>query len=142
MRADVRSARPQPLAHRFAGRLAPVPGLAGRVRAARRLAAPALAAPVLAVLAATIAAGLAGCGTQSKAGNVIAVSAGACGTGWQQVSAGMQTFQIRNSATGGAEVDLINPASGAIYAEVAGLGRGRPGRCAWTWAPAVTRSAA
>jgi iron uptake system component EfeO len=101
-----------------------VPGLAACVRAARRLAGPVLAAPVLAVLAATIAAGLAGCGTQSQAGNVIAVSAGACGTGWRQVSAGMQTFQIRNSGTGGAEVDLINPASGAIYAEVAGLGPG------------------
>lgn len=124
MPADVRPARPQPLAHRFAGRLAPVPWLAARVRAAGRLAAPVLGAPVLAVLAASIVAGLAGCGTQSQAGNVIAVSAGACGTGWRQVSAGMQTFQIRNSATGGAEVDLINPASGAIYAEVAGLGPG------------------
>ena len=39
-------------------------------------------------------------------------------------AAGMQTFQIRNSSTGGAEVDLINPANDAIYAEVAGLGPG------------------
>ena len=85
--------------------------------------------PLLAgtVLAATVAAGLAGCGTRqpgSPAGNTIAVSAGACGTGWRHVSAGMQTFQIRNSSTGGAEVDLVNPASGAIYAEVASLGPG------------------
>ena len=36
----------------------------------------------------------------------------------------MQTFQIRDSATGGAEADLVNPASGAVYAEVAGLGPG------------------
>lgn len=119
MPADVRSARSQPLAARFPGRLAPVTGLAARVRPA-----PRLAAPVLAVLAAASTAGLAGCGTQSQAGNVIAVSAGACGTGWRQVSAGMQTFRIRNSSVGGAEVDLIDPASGAIYAEVAGLGPG------------------
>ena len=90
-----------------------------------RPAVAGLVTPLLVTtVAATVAAGLAGCGTQSQAGNVIAVSAGACGTGWRQVSAGMQTFQIRNSSTGGAEADLINPASGAIYAEVAGLGPG------------------
>ena len=80
---------------------------------------------MLAVLAVTLlAAGLSGCGSQPAAGNVITVSTGACGGGWRQVTAGMQTFQIRNSSTGGAEVDLINPANGAIYAEVAGLGPG------------------
>ena len=112
MPADVRPARPLPLTP--------------RVLASRVLRAPALAGTVLAgaVLAATAAAGLSGCGTQQPGGNVITVSAGACGSGWRQVSAGMQTFQIRNSSTGGAEVDLINPASGAIYAEVAGLGPG------------------
>jgi iron uptake system component EfeO len=36
----------------------------------------------------------------------------------------MQTFQIHNSSTGGAEVDLIDPADGAIYAEVEALGPG------------------
>jgi iron uptake system component EfeO len=77
------------------------------------------------VLPATVAAAaLSGCGTQSPAaaGNVIAVSAGACGTGWRHVTAGLQTFQVRNSSIGAAEVDLVNPANGAIYAEVAGLG--------------------
>jgi iron uptake system component EfeO len=96
--ADVRPARPRPLAHRM-------------------LAGPGLAVTLL-------AAGLAGCGSQTAAGNVITVSTGACGTGWRQVSAGMQTFQVRNSGTGGAEVDLINPATGAIFAEVSGLGPG------------------
>ena len=121
MPADVRSARPRPLASRVLvsrvlGRLAPVTGRA----------VPGRAVPVLAgtALAATVAAGLAGCGVQRAAGNVITVSAGACGTGWRQVTAGMQTFQIRNSSLGGAGVDLINPANGAIYAEVAGLGPG------------------
>ncbi len=121
MPADVRSARPRPLASRVLvsrvlGRLAPVTGRA----------VPGRAVPVLAgtALAATVAAGLAGCGVQRAAGNVITVSAGACGAGWRQVTAGMQTFQIRNSSPGGAGVDLINPANGAIYAEVAGLGPG------------------
>jgi iron uptake system component EfeO len=81
-----------------------------------------LAGPVLAVM--LLAAGLSGCGSQTAAGNVITVSAGACGTGWRQVTAGMQTFQVRNSGTAGAEVDLINPATGAIFAEVSGLGPG------------------
>ena len=111
MPADVRPVRRQPLARRILGGLAPV------------TAAPVLALPVL-VVATLLAAGLSGCGTRPEAGNVITVSARACGTGWRQVSAGTQTFQIRNSSIGGAEADLINPASGAIYAEVAGLGPG------------------
>ncbi|MGH3125393.1 MAG: hypothetical protein ACRDND_30800, partial [Streptosporangiaceae bacterium] len=116
MPADVRPARPQPLAHRM---------LAGR--AGLVLAGPVLAGRVLVclVLAVTLlAAGLSGCGSQPAAGNLITVSTGACGTGWRQVSAGMQTFQVRNSGTAGAEVNLINPATGAIFAEVAGLGPG------------------
>jgi iron uptake system EfeUOB component EfeO/EfeM len=82
-----------------------------------------LAVPVLAV--SVLAAGLSGCGTDSAAaGNVITVSAGACGAGWHRVRAGMQTFQVRNSGTAGAEAYLINPASGAVFAEVSGLGPG------------------
>lgn len=82
-----------------------------------------LAVPVLAV--SVLAAGLSGCGTDSAAaGNVITVSTGACGAGWHRVRAGMQTFQVRNSGTAGAEAYLINPASGAVFAEVSGLGPG------------------
>jgi iron uptake system component EfeO len=107
--ADVRPVRPQPLAAGSA---------AARRRSARR-------GPLAAgVTAAALAAGLIGCGTQSPAGNVITVSTGACGTGWHHVRAGMQTFQVHNSDTGGAEAYLINPASGAVFAEAAGLGPG------------------
>jgi iron uptake system component EfeO len=125
--ADVPPARPLPLTPRvLAARVLHAPALAGRVLAGPVLAGPVLAGPVLAgmVLAAVAVAGLSGCGTRQPGGNVITVSAGACGTGWRQVSPGMQAFRIRNSSAGGAEVDLINPASGAIYAEVAGLGPG------------------
>ena len=137
MPADVRPARPLALTPRvkvppvllarmLAARLTRRPVLGSRVLGSRVVRRLAPVTPVLAgaVLAATVAAGLSGCGTRQPGGNIIAVSAGACGTGWRQVSAGMQIFQIRNSFTGGAEVDLINPASGAIYAEVAGLGPG------------------
>ena len=137
MPADVRPARPLPLTPRvrvppvllprmLAARLPRRPVLGSRVLVSRVAGRRPPVTPVLAgtVLAATVAAGLSGCGTRQPAGDIIAVSAGACGTGWRQASAGMQTFQIRNSSTGGAEVDLISPASGAIYAEVAGLGPG------------------
>ena len=111
MPVDVRPARPEPFAQRMlAGRAGPVP--AGLVLAGLLLAVTLLAA------------GLAGCGSQPAAGNVITVSTGACGTGWRQVRAGTQTFQVRNSDTAGAEAYLINPASGAVFAEVAGLGPG------------------
>ena len=111
MPADLRPARPQPLAHRM------LTGLARPVLVRRVLAGPVLAVTLL-------AAGLSGCGSQTAAGNVITVSTGACGTGWHQVTAGMQTFQVRNSGTAGAEAYLINPATGAVFAEVSGLGPG------------------
>jgi iron uptake system component EfeO len=108
---DVRPARPEPFAQwMLARRAGPVP------------AGPVLAGLLLAV--AFLAAGLSGCGSQPAGGNVITISIGACGTGWRQVRAGMQTFQVRNSDTAGAEAYLINPASGAVFAEVSGLGPG------------------
>lgn len=111
MPVGVLPARPEPIAHRMlAGRPGPVPTV-----------------PVLVGLLLTatlLAAGLSGCGSQPAAGNVIRVSTGACGAGWHRVRAGMQTFQVRNSGTAGAEAYLINPASGAVFAEVSGLGPG------------------
>ena len=78
--------------------------------------------------AGVLAAGLlAGCGASSPggtAGNVITVSTGACGQGWQHPAAGMQTLHLHNSGTAAAEVDLIDPANGAVYAEVEALGPG------------------
>ena len=87
---------------------------------------PAGVRPVVGGLLTTgmLVAGLSGCGTATAAGNVITVNTGGCGTGWRQVHAGMQTFQISNSSTGGAEVNLINPVNGAIYAEVDQVGPG------------------
>jgi iron uptake system component EfeO len=52
------------------------------------------------------------------------VSQGTCGTGWSHPEPGWQTLQIYNGSGTGAEADLINPATGAIYAEVEALGPG------------------
>jgi iron uptake system component EfeO len=116
--ADVRPVRPQPLAPRvrFWSARARRPGVTG-------LAAPVLAITVLAIT--LLAAGLSGCGTQpAAAANVITISTGGCGTGWHEVHAGMQTLQVHDSDTGGAEAYLVNPSTGAVFAEVAGLGPG------------------
>jgi high-affinity iron transporter len=45
-----------------------------------------------------------------------------CGTGWNQPSAGFQTFELDNTADNSAEVFLINPASNAVFAEIENLG--------------------
>jgi len=80
-------------------------------------------AALTAVLALT-AGVLAGCGGSAPPANLVSVSNGGCGAGWQLAGPGWQTFQIYNGAAEGGEVDLIDPANGAIYAEVNGLGPG------------------
>jgi iron uptake system component EfeO len=78
---------------------------------------------VAGIAVATAAAGVAACSASPQA-NVIAVSTGACGTGWVHPFAGLQTLQLKNESTAAAEVDLIDPANGAVYAEVEALGPG------------------
>ena len=78
---------------------------------------------VAGIAVATAAAGVAACSASPQA-NVIAVSTGACGTGWAHPFAGLQTLQLKNESTAAAEVDLIDPANGAVYAEVEALGPG------------------
>ena len=86
----------------------------------RRLLAAASAA-----LAAGLAAGLTACGASpAKPSNVITVSSNQCGGGWSVPGPGWHTFEIDNQSTGGGEIDLINPANGAIYAEVENTGPG------------------
>jgi iron uptake system component EfeO len=67
---------------------------------------------------------LSGCGTgkTAAAGDVIAINSAVCGARPDHPHAGRQVFQIANHSTNAAEVDLINPANGAIYAEVEALG--------------------
>jgi iron uptake system component EfeO len=88
-------------------------------------------AAAAAVLTAGLLAGCSGnAGSSAPSGhdtselNVVNVSASACGTGWQHPTAGVQTLQIRNTSTATVEVQLLNPANGAVYAQVEGIGPG------------------
>ncbi len=47
-----------------------------------------------------------------------------CGGAWQLSGPGWHTFEITNRADYGAEVDLTNPANGAVYDELQNIGPG------------------
>jgi iron uptake system EfeUOB component EfeO/EfeM len=84
-----------------------------------------LAAVATAGLAAGLAGGLAACSSgPAQRPDVITVSSNQCGGAWQVPGPGWHTFQIDNQSTGGGEVDLVDPASGAVYAEVTNTGPG------------------
>jgi iron uptake system component EfeO len=94
----------------------------------RLLAAAARRARPLGVLAAVTAAAvsaaaLAGCSAAPAApAGTIAVNNDHCGARWQVPGPGPHTFTITNDSGEEAEVDLVNPATGAVYAEVEGMG--------------------
>jgi iron uptake system component EfeO len=82
-------------------------------------------APIAATLTATASLFLAACGgSGTPPANLISVSNGGCGGGWHVAAPGPYTFQVYNAAAEEGDVYLINPASGAIYAEVENLGPG------------------
>jgi iron uptake system component EfeO len=56
--------------------------------------------------------------------NVITVSSNQCGGAWRLPGPGWHTIQVSNQGTGGAEIDLVNPANGAVYAEIENTGPG------------------
>jgi iron uptake system component EfeO len=60
----------------------------------------------------------------ASAANAINVSESVCGTGWRHPTAGVQTLEIHNISTVAIGVQLINPANGAVYAQVEGIGPG------------------
>ncbi|MFC9689329.1 EfeM/EfeO family lipoprotein [Kribbella sp. NPDC056951] len=49
------------------------------------------------------------------------VARGNCGGGWERPRGGLQTIQVSNAGTVTTEVDLIDPGTGGVYAEVEGL---------------------
>jgi len=80
-----------------------------------------------AALAATMALTACGTGTRAattSAADVISMNGSSCGGHWHLAHPGWHTFQIRNSGIAGAEFDLINPATGAVYAELENSGPG------------------
>ena len=86
----------------------------------RRLFTQAACTAASAALAATVVA----CGASGggQPANMITVSDGQCGGTWHAPKPGWYTFEINNQGVNGAEVDLINPANGAIYAEAENTG--------------------
>jgi iron uptake system component EfeO len=54
----------------------------------------------------------------------VEVSEGGCGKGWAHPHRGKQVFDLTNTSSRAAEVYLTNPANGAVYGEVEGLGPG------------------
>jgi iron uptake system component EfeO len=68
---------------------------------------------------------LAACGSggaSSSSAGEISITTGGCGGSWQLAAPGWHTFQIHNSASDAAEVELINPANGAVYDDIENLG--------------------
>jgi iron uptake system EfeUOB component EfeO/EfeM len=55
---------------------------------------------------------------------LINITTSACGTGWQHPAPGAQIFQVHNASHSVVEVQLVNPANGAVYAQIEGLGPG------------------
>ena len=78
------------------------------------------------IASATLVAAVAACGASgsSRPSNMITVSDSQCGSTWHVAKPGWNTFQINNQGVNGAEVDLTDPANGAIYAEVENIGPG------------------
>jgi iron uptake system component EfeO len=72
---------------------------------------------------ATISLAACGSGASATAGG-IGISAGGCGGTWHLAAPGWHTFRIHNSASDPAEVELVNPASGAVYDDIENLGAG------------------
>ena len=97
----------------------------------RRLLAPVAAGAALTALTALTALAVAltacssgGGASGAQSANVIVVSASHCGGTWSVSGPGWHTIQISNQGTGGGEVDLVDPANGAVYAEIENTGPG------------------
>ena len=89
----------------------------------RRLLATATAGAALATLAACSSGG-SGSSAGGQPSQVIDISSGQCGGSWSVPGPGWHTIQISNQGTSGAEVDLVDPANGAVYAEIENTGPG------------------
>jgi iron uptake system component EfeO len=75
----------------------------------------------IAVLAAT--ASLTACGSGGIPG-ALSFNSASCGGSWSLAKPGWHTFELRNADDVGGEIDLIDPRTSGIYAEVAQFGPG------------------
>jgi iron uptake system EfeUOB component EfeO/EfeM len=88
------------------------------VRTRRLLSAAAVGTALVASLTAC------GSGGSGQPAGMITISSNQCGGSWRLSGAGWHTFEINNQSTDGGEVDLIDPANGAVYDEEVNLGPG------------------
>jgi iron uptake system component EfeO len=84
---------------------------------------------LLAVVASAVfAAAVTACGSSpppsSSSSTAISFNDASCGSAWHLARPGWHTFEITNRADDGAEVDLTNPANGAVYDELENIGPG------------------
>ncbi|MHA6757763.1 EfeM/EfeO family lipoprotein [Streptacidiphilus sp. PAMC 29251] len=93
---------------------------------ARRLPSRALAAAAVSVAALALLGGAVGLRPAAGTAAVVTVSQRDCGSGWLPTAAGPQSLQLSDTARDPAEVYLIAPGSGAVYAEVLSLLPGVP----------------
>lgn len=54
----------------------------------------------------------------------VSVAAGTCGRGWTDLRGGPRSFEFVNDGSVAVQADLVDPRSGAVFAEVEGLGPG------------------
>jgi len=83
-----------------------------------------LAASLLLAACGGTGSGSAGSGGPGADSGVIEATTGQCGGAWQLPGPGPHTFTIYNGASDGTDVYLANPHTGAIFAQVEGLGPG------------------
>jgi iron uptake system component EfeO len=98
-----------------------------RIRAARphgRPVRPGAWFTVGALAVVSLAACGSGSGSAAAPAGEISISTGGCGGNWHLDAPGWHTFQLHNSASDAAEVELINPSSGAVYDDIENLGAG------------------
>jgi iron uptake system component EfeO len=73
-----------------------------------------------------VAAAVTACGSstppRSSSATAISFNDATCGHAWHLAKPGWHTFDITNEADYGAEVDLTNPANGAVYDELENIG--------------------
>jgi iron uptake system EfeUOB component EfeO/EfeM len=81
-----------------------------------------IAAIVTALASAVTACG--GSSPSASSSTAITFNDASCGGHWQVAGPGWHTFEVSNQASAGAEVDLINPANGAVYGELENTGPG------------------
>jgi iron uptake system component EfeO len=89
------------------------------MRTGRLLAAAGSAALVAAVTACSSSPP-----ASSSSSTAISFNDASCGGTWQLASPGWHTFEITSKAEYGAEIDLTNPANGAVYDELQNIGPG------------------